>query len=66
MLLSIIEGIRKMNDSNIQIATASEEQVAVAEEINRNIANVEEKSETTLDSAKSLSAGSEQISEKPL
>lgn len=61
MLLSIIEGIRQINDSNFQIATASEEQAAVAEEINRNIVNVEEKSQTTLEAAKSLSVGSEQL-----
>ncbi len=61
MLLSIIDGIRKINDSNFQIATASEEQAAVAEEINRNVVNVEGQSQTTLDAARSLSSGSEQL-----
>ncbi len=61
MLMSIIDGIRQINDSNFQIATASEEQAAVAEEINRNVVNVEGQSQTTLDASRSLSSGSEQL-----
>ena len=42
MLSLITTSIASINDMNTQIATASEQQSAVAEEINRNVVNVQE------------------------
>lgn len=39
-LESITQAISVINDMNTQIASAAEEQSAVAEDINRNIANI--------------------------
>ena len=52
-LTSITRAVGTILDLNTQIATASEEQSAVSEEINRNVVNIQDISEQT-------SAGSEQ------
>ncbi|QPK64563.1 methyl-accepting chemotaxis protein [Methylomonas sp. LL1] len=46
-ITSISERIDTINDMNNQIASAAEEQTAVAEEINRNISNISHVSEET-------------------
>ncbi len=56
MLDKISQAITTINDMNYQIAGASEEQVAVNEEVNRNVVRINEMSEST-------AAGSAQISE---
>lgn len=53
LLAEIAEGVAGINDRNIQIATAAEEQSAVAEDINRNVVQIN-------DVAIQLSAGAEQ------
>lgn len=55
-LTTITEAIASINDMNTQIATAAEEQSAVAEEINRNIVNIN-------DMAVMITSGSQQTSE---
>lgn len=45
-LTRINEAIRVINEMNLQIATAAEEQSSVAEEINRNVANVRQVTES--------------------
>ncbi|WP_260839143.1 methyl-accepting chemotaxis protein [Methylomonas koyamae] len=51
-ITSISERIDTINDMNNQIASAAEEQTAVAEEINRNITNISRVSEETSIGAK--------------
>ena len=41
-LMSITQAVSVINDMNIQIASAAEQQSAVAEDINRNVANIGE------------------------
>jgi methyl-accepting chemotaxis protein len=55
-LHAVNNSVAKMSDMNAQIATAAEEQTAVAEEINQNFSSITEAAEQT-------AAGSEQISE---
>lgn len=55
-LTTITRAISSINDMNTQIASAAEEQSAVAEEINRNIVNIN-------DMAVMISDGSQQTSE---
>jgi|AntDeeMinimDraft_8_1070380.scaffolds.fasta_scaffold00170_5 methyl-accepting chemotaxis protein len=55
-LNAVNNSVAKMSDMNAQIATAAEEQTAVAEEINQNFSSITEAAEQT-------AAGSEQISE---
>ena len=40
-LMSITQAVSVINDMNIQIASAAEQQSAVAEDINRNVANID-------------------------
>jgi methyl-accepting chemotaxis protein len=51
-LQTISMTISSIHDMNTQIATASEEQATVAEEINRNIDSIKQSSEQTAESAK--------------
>ncbi len=53
LLAEIAEGVAGISDRNIQIATAAEEQSAVAEDINRNVVEIN-------DVAIQVSAGAEQ------
>ena len=55
-LAAIADEVRNINDMNIQIATAAEEQSAVTEEINRNVTNI-------ADIADETSAGAQQTSQ---
>jgi methyl-accepting chemotaxis protein len=50
-LASITQAITTINDMNAQIATAAEEQTAVAEEVNRSIAHISEVSRRTANGA---------------
>ena len=50
-----------INDMNTQIATASEEQSAVAEEINRNITNISQIADKTSEGAKQTAQISEEL-----
>ena len=45
-LIRIRDAVRVINDMNLQIAAAAEEQSSVAEEINRNVANVRQVTES--------------------
>ena len=54
----IANTVATMNDYNLQIASAAEEQSAVAEEINRNLQNISHSVNTTADSARELASAS--------
>ena len=65
MSISIVE----INDLSSQIATASEEQSSVTEEVNRNMTNIREmvldlteNGKATLDSTQNLAAANAQLS----
>lgn len=66
----ITEAVESIKDMNFQIATASEQQSAVAEEINRNIVNISEITQTTnsstnqvIQSGKTLADSAHKITE---
>ncbi len=64
MALSEISGaVASINDMNTQIASSAEEQSAVAEEINRNIININQVSQETADGAAVTSESSQRLSE---
>ncbi|MFH7564724.1 methyl-accepting chemotaxis protein [Oceanimonas smirnovii] len=62
-LEQILTEVQSINDMNAQIATASEEQSAVAEEINRNLLNINEGSREALQVADLISESSERVHE---
>ena len=60
-LKHISTSIHTISDMNAQIATASEEQTAVTEEINRNIINISQIADETTEGAKQTMASSQQL-----
>jgi aerotaxis receptor len=59
-LESIQQAVKRITDMTAQIATAAEEQSAVAEEINRNIVNINDGANQTLQSAARAATVTEQ------
>ncbi|MBK1672008.1 chemotaxis protein [Ectothiorhodospira shaposhnikovii] len=57
----IDQAIIAINDLNAQIASAAEEQSAVAEEINRNVVNIGDMAQRVAEGAEQTRAGSEQL-----
>jgi aerotaxis receptor len=57
----ITDAVTQINDMNAQVATASEEQSAVSEEINRNIVGISGRAAETLQQARSTSAASDEL-----
>ncbi|OYD23417.1 methyl-accepting chemotaxis protein [Oceanimonas baumannii] len=60
-LEQILNEVQSINDMNAQIATASEEQSAVAEEINRNLININEGAQEALQVADLISGSSQRV-----
>lgn len=60
-LQHILTEVQRINDMNAQIATASEEQSAVAEEINRNLTSIHGNSEEALDAASTITEASHHL-----
>ena len=53
--------ISTINDMNTQIATASEEQSAVSEEMNRNIVSINDVSDQTMEGVKHMMSANERL-----
>lgn len=62
-LIRISDAISKISEMNLQIATASEEQTNVTEEIARNITNISDATEKTNQAAEQTVETSEKLSE---
>ncbi|HEY9052848.1 MAG TPA: methyl-accepting chemotaxis protein [Gammaproteobacteria bacterium] len=60
-LATISEAVARINDMSSQIASAAEEQNAVADEINRNIVNITDIADQTSSGAKQTSLASEDL-----
>jgi len=61
VLTEITSSVTNINDMNALIASAAEEQNAVAEEVNRNVVNISQASETTAESVASTAKSSEDL-----
>lgn len=61
VLTSITSSVTNINDMNALIASAAEEQNAVAEEINRNIVNISQAADNTSESVASTARASEEL-----
>jgi len=61
VLTAITSSVTNINDMNALIASAAEEQNSVAEEVNRNVVNISQASETTAESVASTAKSSEDL-----
>ncbi|MCP4129209.1 MAG: HAMP domain-containing protein [Gammaproteobacteria bacterium] len=60
-LVAITQAVAQISNMNIQIASAAEEQTAVAEEINRNIMNISDVANSTAEGAEQTAQASGQV-----
>ena len=60
-LEAITAAVAAINNMNTQIATASEEQSAVTEEMNRSVIRISEEAETTLENTRETAAAANQV-----
>jgi len=61
LLTSVASGIQHINDVNMQVATATEEQTQVIEDINQNIQQISTNSDDNLHAARQMVAVSDQL-----
>ncbi len=59
----IAGSVRQINDMNIQIASAAVEQSAVAEEVSRNVSNINEASERSAESMRQAATATDELNE---
>ena len=62
-LAAITESVATINQMNIQIASAAEEQSAVVEEVNKNIVSISQLSTESADGISQVSAASEELAQ---
>jgi methyl-accepting chemotaxis protein len=62
-LKTITEAVTRISDMNSQIASAAEEQGAVAEEINRNIVKISQVAEESASGAQRITVASHDLSD---
>lgn len=62
-LASISQAVASINDMNTQIATASEEQGAVTDEMNRSIVQISSQAENTANSARETGAAAQEVND---
>ncbi|VAW91916.1 Methyl-accepting chemotaxis sensor/transducer protein [hydrothermal vent metagenome] len=60
-LQAIAQAISTIDQMNTQIATAAEEQSSVAEEVNKNVININQSSEQTAENTRHLSTASDEL-----
>ena len=60
-LARIIESVTKISDLSFQVASASEEQSSVSEEINRNIVCIADLSVASLSGSDQIALGSDEL-----
>mgnify|MGYP000735947754 CR=1 FL=1 len=60
-LQAIAQAISTIDQMNTQIATAAEEQSSVAEEVNRNVININQSSEQTAENTRHLATASDEL-----
>jgi methyl-accepting chemotaxis protein len=65
-LVRIVSEVIQVNDMNAQIATAAEEQTAVAEEINRGVVAIAQVAEQNARGAEALTASNEELTQLAL
>ncbi len=58
----ISDGVSQINERNLVIASAAEEQAQVAREVDRNLVNIQDLSTQTAAGAKQTSASSQELS----
>jgi len=61
-LSAITTQVDRINDMNVQIARAAEQQSAVSEEVNRSIQNINQMADQTSDNAQQATGASQQLS----
>jgi len=62
-LVDIVENVTQMRDLNIQVATATEQQAAVSNDINRNITDIQDQTNLNLAESDNMAQVSLRISE---
>ncbi|MEH6575477.1 MAG: methyl-accepting chemotaxis protein [Amphritea sp.] len=60
-LSAITQAVATINDMNVQIASASEQQLAVAEDVNQNVVNISESGDQILSGSKQNEISSEEL-----